>query len=129
MRRIKNLSVIFANLDFLSKPAEDVADPNYRYCHSKVIFKNLGASPKINLAEGYCHVGISNKNFSMILCTLISHMLLLSHKRNVLLLKNWKKNIPIFKKHVLNTEIIQKMISRSHQDTSFQDFFFEIKCK
>ena len=52
-------------------------------------------------------------------------MLLLSYKRNVLLLKNWKDAHS--QERVFNTQIINKMISTSNQNTEIQDYFFGIK--
>ena len=54
-------------------------------------------------------------------------MLLLSYKRNILLLENWKQTYS--QNRVLNTQIFQKIISMSNLNTEFQEFFFGRKFK
>ena len=49
-------------------------------------------------------------------------MILLSYKRNILLLENWKDTHS--QNAVLNTKIFQKIISTSDQNTGFEELFF-----
>ena len=49
-------------------------------------------------------------------------MILLSYKRNILLLENWKDAHS--QDAVLNTKIFQKIISTSDQNTGFEELFF-----
>ena len=104
-----------------SQFAEDPAVPNCRCFHSRVFLQNFGALPRKYRAWDYCQVGLSRKISRL----LLAYMLLLSYKRNVLLLKNWKDAHS--QERVFNTQIINKMISTSNQNTGIQDYFFGIK--
>ena len=110
-----------SNIDLTLKFTVDTADPNYRCCHSKLISDIFEHQPENIVLKTIAQSDLPGKVSTAIYFLIC--MLLLTNKRNILLLEN--RRDAHFQNHVLTLKSFRKLFLRATRIQDFRIFSLE----